>query len=246
MAREHQRSPFGNWQASTDGPAERSWSSPTDTDAGDTPIVVRQIEDGVPLNEEENAAFDDIGRYVQEADNRMALAIIPTPEHSEIEDVATAWNLHPLLAEDLMHAGQRPKLERYGDVLFMVVRSARYIDEIEEVEFSEFHLIMQPRALTVICQDGRLIDGTQIGTPEAQRQGASDAPLGAGAPLLDNEKLLKLGPEAMAYRLLDGVVDGYFPVLDGLQNDKDEIERQVFSGDPTAAERIYNLSQEVV
>ena len=51
---------------------------------------------------------------------------------------------------------------------------------------------------------------------------------------------------ALMYRLLDTAVDGYFPVLDGLQDDKDGIERQVFSGDTAAAERIYLLSQEVI
>ena len=59
-----------------------------------------------------------------------------------------------------MHAGQRPKLERYGEVLFLVVRSARYIDESEEVEFSEFHILVRGRAVAVLCQDHRWIDGT--------------------------------------------------------------------------------------
>ncbi|MEZ5187643.1 MAG: hypothetical protein R2723_03095 [Microbacterium sp.] len=59
-----------------------------------------------------------------------------------------------------MHAGQRPKLERYGEVLFLVVRSARYIDESEEVEFSEFHILVRGRAVAVLCQSHRWIDGT--------------------------------------------------------------------------------------
>lgn len=64
--------------------------------------------------------------------------------------------------------------------------------------------------------------------------------------MLENTELMRLGPESMAYQLLDAIVDRYFPVLDGLQTDKDQIERQVFSGDATAAERIYRLSQEVI
>lgn len=73
-----------------------------------------------------------------------------------------------------------------------------------------------------------------------------DAPLGDGTALLSNPELLRLGPEALVYQLLDIIVDGYFPVLDGLQTDKEQIERQVFSGDAAAAERIYRLSEEVI
>jgi len=111
------------------------------------------------------------------------------------------------------------------------------------VEFSEFHLIMRPGSLVVICQDGRLIDGSVVDSSTAE---AMEEPLGLGAPLLANQQLLRLGPEAMVYQLLDAIVDGYFPVLDGLQTDKEQIERQVFSGDAAAAERIYRLSQEVI
>ncbi|MGI6879573.1 magnesium and cobalt transport protein CorA [Microbacterium sp. gxy059] len=173
----------------------------------------------------------------------MALTVLPSPTPESIAELASAWELHPLLTEDLLHAGQRPKLERYDDVLFLVVRSARYLDESEEVEFSEFHLLVRPGALVIVCQDGRLIDGTVV-TPEVAT--AENAPLGIGAPLLQNPDLLRIGPEAMVYQLLDAIVDGCFPVLDGLQVDKDQIERQVFSGDAAAAERIYRLSQEVI
>jgi len=58
--------------------------------------------------------------------------------------------------------------------------------------------------------------------------------------------LLRLGPEAVLYAVLDAVVDGYAPVVAGLQNDIDEIETEVFSGDPTVSRRIYELSREVI
>lgn len=240
MARKTERLLFGNWQNTTSEAAEPA------PNAASPLVLVRRISNGVPLDVHEDITFEEALRYIQESDGRMVLAVLSNPHQKEISELAEAWHLHPLLVEDLMHGGQRPKVERYGDVLFLVVRSARYIDYIEEVEFSEFHLVMQPQALTVICQDGRLIDGTVIGSPAAEREGNTEAPLGTGAPLLDNPALLKLGPESMVYRLFDAVVDGYFPVLDGLQIDKEQIERQVFSGDPAAAERIYRLSQEVI
>ncbi len=169
--------------------------------------------------------------------------IVPRSTPELLAEIATAWDLHPLLVEDLFHADQRPKVDRYGDVLFVVLISALYVDAKEEVEFSEFHLLMKGDDLVIICQDGRFIDGLPIPTDaHGLEEHFSDADLIGKS----DKALLSLGPEALVYRLLDGVVDGYFPVIDGLQDDKDGIERQVFSGDPAAAERIYRLSQEVI
>lgn len=179
----------------------------------------------------------------ESAPGRMNRVVIPSSNPEIIAEIATAWSLHPLLVEDLLHASQRPKLERYGDVLFVVLKSAYYVDEKEVVEFNEFHLLMRGDTLVIICQGNRLVDGTPIPTTVDDL----DATLSEMRHLkpLDKE-LLAIGPEALVYRLLDAVVDGYFPVLDGLEVDKDEIERQVFSGDAAAAERIYRLSQEVI
>ena len=142
-----------------------------------------------------------------------------------------------------MHAGQRPKLERYGEVLFLVVRSARYIDESEEVEFSEFHILVRGRAVAVLCQDHRWIDGTDGPAVTGERATTPDR---RERTLLADQKLLRLGPEAVVYRLLDAIVDAYDPVLRGLGIDREQIERQMFSGDPAAAARIYHLSREAV
>ena len=169
--------------------------------------------------------------------------VVPKSTPELLAEIASVWELHPVLVEDLFHANQRPKVERYDDVLFVVLKSAVYIDSAEEVEFKEFHLLMKDDVLVIICQDDRFIDGSSIPRSvedmdayfrDKKRQWASD------------RELLSLGPEALVYRLLDTAVDTYFPVLDGLQDDKDGIERQVFSGDTAAAARIYLLSQEVI
>ena len=182
-------------------------------------------------------------RFAEGAPGRMALLLFPAPTAEDIHELAEAWGLHPLLVEDLQHAGQRPKLERYGDVLFLVARSARYIDEIEDVDFAEFHVLVRPHAVAVLCQDGQWIDGSdQTNLPSLTDLTGPSKP----HALLDDERLLSLGPVAVLYRLLDAIVDGYTPVLRGLAVDKEQIERQVFSGDATVTERIYRLSQEVI
>lgn len=203
----------------------------------------RYVIDGHLRPTPENASVAESLRFAENAPGRMALSLFPAPTPQDIDELAEAWDLHPLLREDLQHAGQRPKLERYGNVLFMVVRSARYQDATEDVDFSEFHVLVRPHAIAVLCQDKRWIDGTD----EAAMSGdPSDIADRGGRTLLDDEHLLSLGPEAVAYRLLDAIVDGYTPVLRGLAIDKEQIERQVFSGDAAVAERIYRLSQEVI
>lgn len=189
------------------------------------------------------ASLSEARQFAEAEPGRMTLSLFPAPTARDIDELAAAWDLHPVLVEDLQHAGQRPKLERYGDVLFMVVRSARYDDAAEDVDFSEFHVLVRPHAVAVLCQDKRWIDGTD---ENSMPQDTSDIADRGGRTLLDDEDLLRLGPEAVAYRLLDAIVDGYSPVLRELAVDKEQIERQVFSGDAAVAERIYRLSQEVI
>ena len=185
-----------------------------------------------------SAAATDSG-----ASGSFTQIVIPNSTPELLAEVASAWDLHPVLVEDLFHANQRPKVERYDDVLFVVLKSAVYIDSAEEVEFKEFHLLMKGDVLVIVCQDDRFIDGTRI----PDRVEDMNAYFTNEKRLWRSDReLLALGPEALVYRLLDTAVDTYFPVLDGLQDDKDGIERQVFSGDTAAAERIYLLSQEVI
>lgn len=199
--------------------------------------------DGQLVPAPEGATIAAALAFAQAEPDRIALCLFPSPSEGDIDELAEAWNLHPLLVEDLRRGGQRPKLERYGDVLFTVVRSARYIDKTEDVDFSEFHVLVRPNAIAVLCQDGRWIDGSdEFSLPE----NSVDTVAQGDASLLDDPKLLRLGPEAVLYRLLDVIVDGYVPVLRGVAIDKEQIERQVFSGDAAVAERIYRLSQEVI
>jgi magnesium transporter len=207
------------------------------------PVLTRRISHGRSAEVSSTDSFADALAFASGDADHLALSVVPNPTPEILADLGSAWGLHDLLVEDLVHAHQRPKLERYGDVQFLVVRSARYIDASEEVEFSEFHVLLRSRAVVVVCQDHRLVDGTVI---TADMSPSDQALLGVGTPLVRQEHLLKLGAEGMVYQLLDAIVDGYVPVLDGLQVDLEQIEHQVFSGDTAAAERIYRLSQEVI
>lgn len=199
------------------------------------PHLTRYVTDGHPTPAPEGTSVADALAFAQSGPDAMAMFFYPSPTPAAITELADAWVLHPLLREDLLTANQRPKLERYGDVLFLVVRSARYNDAAEEVEFAEFHLVLRPHAVAVLAQSKRWIDGSDGTNFDADAR-----------TLLADEHLLGLGPEAVVYRILDAIVDGYGPVIQGLSLDKEQIERQVFSGDAAVAERIYRLSQEVI
>ncbi|MFJ4224748.1 magnesium and cobalt transport protein CorA [Microbacterium sp. NPDC089695] len=199
----------------------------------------RYVDDGHLVRAPRDTSVDDAQAFTDEDDRRTALLLYPSPTPEDVAELANTWHLHPLLVEDLLHAGQRPKLERYDDTLFLVVRSAWYVDATEDVDFAEFHILVRPRAVAVFCQDGRWIDGLDAD----DASGAADR---GEQTLLDDEQLLHHGPEAIVYRLLDAIVDGYTPVLRGLDIDREQIERQVFGGDAAVTERIYRLSQEVI
>jgi magnesium transporter len=158
----------------------------------------------------------------------MAWIGLYRPNEPELVSLAKEFDLHPLALEDAIQAHQRPKLERYGETLFVVLRAARYLDAPEEVDFAELHIFVGP-GFVLTVRHGNAPDLSAV------RRRMESTP-----------ELLKLGPEAVLYAILDTVVDGYAPVVDGVENDIDESEIQVFSGDPQVSRRIYELSQEVL
>lgn len=222
-------------------PADQA--APTTTPFGNLTRLARYITDGVPSHAPTGTTIQDALDFAATDDAKFSMLLYATPSQDVIDELTDAWDLHPLLVEDLIKGRQRPKLERYRDVIFLVARSAWYVDQTETVEFAEFHILLRRDAVVVLCQDGCWIDGTDVTNFDSEEDVARLAHAGR---LLGDPELLKLGPGAVAYKLVDHIVDGFIPVLEGLAEDKDQIERQVFSGDAAAAERIYRLSQEVI
>jgi magnesium transporter len=167
-------------------------------------------------------------RMFRDEPGSMAWIGLYRPSEEQLLFLARQFALHELAVEDAIVAHQRPKLERYGDTLFVVLRPARYLDDAEEVDFGELHVFVgRDFVLTVRHSE----------TPDlavVRRRMESDP------------ELLARGPEAVLYAILDAVVDGYAPVVAGLQNDIDEIETEVFRGEASVSRRIYELSREVV
>lgn len=158
----------------------------------------------------------------------MAWIGLYRPGAEELHSVAEEFGLHPLAVEDALAGHQRAKLERYGSTLFVVLRPARYLDDTEEVEFGELLVFVGPEFVVTV----RHAETPALGRIRQRLEA--------------NPDLLAKGPHAVLYAILDDVVDEYAPVVAGLENDIDEIEDQLFGGDPAVSRRIYGLSREVI
>jgi magnesium transporter len=151
----------------------------------------------------------------------------PSPE--EFESVRREFNLHELAVEDAIHAHQRPKLEVYDDTLFVVLKTARYVEADDTVEFGEIMLFIGPQFVVTV----RHKPASALGDVRKKIESRPD--------------LLRFGPGAVLYAILDRVVDDYQPVVNGLDEDIKEVETEVFSqAGSNPAERIYLLKREVI
>ena len=174
---------------------------------------VRGDEGPVPL--EEAAARTTEGGFVW-------LGLFE-PGEEELAEVRDAFGLHELAVEDTQNVHLRPKIESYeNDVRLVILRTARYDDEAEEVEFGEISVFLAPTFVITV------------------RQGVASELRGAR----QRPELLAAGSTSALWAILDQVVDGYAPVVAGLERDIDQIEATVFSGAVAPTERIYSLRRE--
>lgn len=151
------------------------------------------------------------------------------PTEEEFEDVRREFDLHELAVEDAIKAHQRPKLERYGDSILMVLRTARYLNATEEVEFGEILTFLGPKFIVVVRH------GNASGLTNLRRD------------LEKSGEFLTFGPSGVLHAIVDKVVDDYLPVADGIENDIEQVEAQVFTSEgENPVERIYYLKREVL
>ena len=150
------------------------------------------------------------------------------PDRAELAEVQQRFGLHDLAIEDAQSFHLRPKIEQYknGDVVFAVIRTARYVEDREEVEFGEVSVFISRRFVITVRQGG-----------------ASDLH-GARLRLEDRPELLRAGTMAVLWAIVDTIVDDYVPVIEGLERDVEEVEATVFTGAGAPTERIYLLRRE--
>jgi magnesium transporter len=149
------------------------------------------------------------------------------PGEEELAQVRDTFGLHELAVEDVQNFHMRPKTELYDpDVRLVILRTARYDDEAEEVELGEISVFLAPAFVITV------------------RQGVASGLRGARQRLERRPELLAAGSTSALWAILDQVVDDYAPVVAGLEHDIDQIEATVFSGAVAPTERIYSLRRE--
>lgn len=151
------------------------------------------------------------------------------PSEETFDRVSDELHLHPLAIEDSVAGDQRPKLERYGDGFFLVLRPLRYVEETSDVESGELMVFLgQDHIVTV-------------------RRGEAAPLAGLRSRLEEDPSALEHGPWGVFHAIIDHIVDQYLAIEDELQRDLEDIEQRVFSsGAEVSSEEIYTLKREVL
>jgi magnesium transporter len=151
------------------------------------------------------------------------------PEPHELNDAARAFGIHPLAVEDAQLDHERPKVDVFGDTLTVVLRPARYLEDVEQVEFGQITMMASPRHILVV-RHGDAVPLTDL-----------------RARMEADPNWLSQGPGAIMHAIVDEVVEAYVPVLTGISDDIDEVEEAVFSTNrESPTQRIYELKREVL
>lgn len=150
------------------------------------------------------------------------------PDAAELAIIKDEFNLHELAVEDAQHGHQRPKLEEYGDSLFIVMQLIEPAGE--ELRAGELAMFVGPQYVVTVRRDA------EQGFAEVRRRCEQEP------------ELMKHGAGFVLYAMMDTVVDRYVPVLDRLMDEFEEVETRIFSGQTTRAhvEQVYSLKRKLM
>jgi magnesium transporter len=151
------------------------------------------------------------------------------PTADEVGSATRAFDVPGLAVEDSEEFHQRPKLDEHGDHFFGVVKTAWYEEPKEAVHFGEIHVFAGPGYIITVRH------GEAAELQPARRHLEKEHP-----------DLLDVGPAAVVWAILDQVVDGYDPVIAGIDDDIEEVEQAVFEGGAEPTQRVYFLKREVI
>jgi magnesium transporter len=150
------------------------------------------------------------------------------PSEDEFDAVRREFELHELAVEDAVDAHQRPKVERYGDTLLVVLKTVRYVEHDDDLETGEILLFVN-RDFVVTVRHGQ----SKLHDVRLEIESRPD--------------LLLFGSGAVLYAIVDRIVDDYEPVIQMVESDIQEVEHDMFSPERTnPAERIYTMEREVL
>jgi magnesium transporter len=157
------------------------------------------------------------------------------PDDHQMQTVADVFGLHELAVEDAVHAHQRPKVERYDDTLFLVLKTVKYLEHESMAKVRE------------IVETGEIMMFVGQDFVVTVRHGDHSGLTGVRRRLEASPASLALGPYAVMHAIADQVVDSYLEVTEMVETDIDAMEEEIFSPrSRTNIENIYLLKREVV
>ena len=178
---------------------------------------------------DKNVELSEIGESLHQPGHFVWIGL-HEPSEELLARVQKEFSLHDLAVEDAHCAHQRPKIEMYGDALFIVLRTAQMNAETRRVEFGETHFFLGERYLVSV------------------RHGSSLAYTDVRARCEAKPQLLRKGPAFALYAVMDAIVDQYFPLVAALEEDlqglEDRIFADAFNRETTA--QIYGLKRELL
>lgn len=172
-------------------------------------------------------SIDDISETLEREDTFVWLALHEPNDHL-LKLAQSEFDLHELAIEDARRAHQRPKLEQYGDMLFIVLKTAMLSDQ--DVQLGETHMFVAPRFFMTV-RHGPSVTYTKV------RERLETTPAH-----------LARGPAMAAYGVMDFVVDNYGPIADALEARFEQFEQDLFTGqyNRETIGRLYELKRELL
>jgi magnesium transporter len=160
--------------------------------------------------------------------NGIAWMQMDHPDPAEVRELAEQLGFHNLVVEDAINGHQRSKIERYGDLLYVVLHPAILDESRNRIYYGEMHVIVGPEFAITICRDEGPTSAAIVQQIDQDRTLAGHSSL------------------ALLHAILDAVVDGYGPIIDRFENEVDEVEDHLFNRNGIVFQRIYDLLREVI
>ena len=176
-----------------------------------------------------NIQIAEVSDILKQSD-RFVWIGLHEPDEELLSQVQQEFGLHDLAIEDAHRAHQRPKLENYGDSLFIALRTAQINNKERRIDFGETHFFLGENFIVTV-RHGSSLAYTEV------RNRCEKAP-----------DLLQKGPGFALYALMDSIVDQYFPVIETLEAELEIVEDKIFGEKPSRAttEHIYQLKRELL
>jgi magnesium transporter len=176
-----------------------------------------------------NVHINDISKVLQQPDKFVWIGL-HEPDEELLSKIQHQFHLHDLAIEDAHSAHQRPKLESYGDTLFIVLRTAQMNPKDHHIDFGETHFFLHNNFIITI------------------RHGSSLAYTDVRSHCESTPHLLSKGPGFALYAVMDSIVDQYFPVIEALEHELIQVEEKIFDEKPSreTTQSIYELKRELL